>query len=451
MKMTLYKRFSIFLVAGAMAFLASCNKDVADPTPIVPAAPTGQSLADIVNSDASFTILKAAITRASTSTTSSPSLATLLADRTAEFTVFAPTDAAFALLGVTSAAALNAFTPGRLDTLLRSHIVGTKIFSASFSSPLPNTQLPSQFVLAAPSATLPPGLRMSVFPSKNNGVFWANNVPISQVDVTAANGVIHKVGAVLIPPSQALWDRINTDANLTYLKAAIQRADSGVVAASTLQAALLNPAANLTVFAPNDVAFKQALTAQLTIGLIPVVTLQLIPVITQQLIPVITQQLIAAGATPAQAAAQAPILAAQQAPALAAQQAPAIAAQQAAVLASTPAVFSNPALYSVLTPTTVKGLVVYHLLGTRAFSVNLPLTATKIQTLLNTAIPTHPGVTVKATFGATGVTAATVQGAVNPTASNVLINPLPAPAGTSDQHYINGVLHIIDQVLVPQQ
>jgi hypothetical protein len=122
----------------------------------------------------------------------------------------------------------------------------------------------------------------------------------------------------------------------------------------------------------------------------------------------------------------------------------------ATALASSPSVFTNPATASVLTPQTVKGLVVYHLLGSRAFSVNIPTSATSVPTLLNTAIPTHPGVALQATFGATGVTAAMVKGAANATASNVQINPTPAPNGTSDQHYINGVIHIIDQVLRPQ-
>ena len=35
-------------------------------------------------------------------------------------------------------------------------------------------------------------------------------------------------------------------------------------------------------------------------------------------------------------------------------------------------------------------------------------------------------------------------------ASNIAINPTPAPGGTSDQHYLNGVIHKIDQVLRPQ-
>ena len=169
-----------------------------------------------------------------------------------------------------------------------------------------------------------------------------------------------------------------------------------------MAAALQNPAANLTVFAPTDAAFQTVLTAQ------------------------ITQALVLQGVPPATALAQ------------------------ATALASTPAVFTNPALSSVLTPTNVKGLVAYHLLGNRRFSVNFPTTATAIPTLLNSVVVAHPGITIQATFGATGVTVATVKGVANATPSNIQINPTPAPAGTSDQNYINGVLHIINQVLLPQ-
>ncbi|HEY0041269.1 MAG TPA: fasciclin domain-containing protein [Flavisolibacter sp.] len=427
-----------FLVATAFALVTSCNKDVEGPTPIITPQPTGQSLLEVINSDANLTILKAAVARAATNTTFGNSLTTILADKNASYTVFAPTDAAFQsafqFLGIPPAVGVNALRPGQLDTIIRYHIVGGRVNGDTIARRSPNIQLPTQLVLQAPSTAVPPGLRMSVFASRVGTTYFVNNVPVTQADQVVANGIIHKIAAVLLPPSQFLWNRIDTDPNLTYLKAAIQRGDSGVVAASTLMAALQNPAANLTVFAPTDAAFRQVLTQQITGGLIPVVT--------QQLIPVITQQLIAGGATPAQAAAQAP--------ALAAAQAPAIAQTQAAALASTPAVFANPALSSVLTPTNVRGLVAYHLLGNRRFSVNIPATATPIPTLAHSAVPALPLITIQATFGPTGVTAATVKGGANATASNIQINPTPAPAGTSDQNYINGILHIIDQVLRPQ-
>jgi uncharacterized surface protein with fasciclin (FAS1) repeats len=429
MKLNVYKWLKPFVVlTGVVSLLAACNKDNLTPEPIAQPAPASTSIIDALN-DPDFTILKAAVTRAGANLTA------ILSDKAAVYTFFAPANSAFQAIGITSPAAVAAFRPGQLDTLLRYGLIGGQLLTADkIPTSFPNAQEPSSLVLAAPSASLPPGLRMSIFPSKRGTTVWVNNIPVIQADILAGNSVIHKVPVLVAPPSQFLWNRINADPDLTYLKAAIQRADSGAVAASSLQAALLNPAANLTVFAPTDAAFKQILTGQITLALIPIVT--------AQMIPVITQQLIAGGATPEEAAAQAPVIAQQQAPA--------IAQGQAATLAATSDVFQNPALFGALSAQTVKGLVVYHLLGSRAFTVNFPTTAANVPTLLNSALPNHPGVTLQANFGATGVTDATVKGAANTTASNLLINPTPAPAGSSDQLYINGVLHKIDQVLRPQ-
>ena len=105
---------------------------------------------------------------------------------------------------------------------------------------------------------------------------------------------------------------------------------------------------------------------------------------------------------------------------------------------------------SLFPASTVRGIVVYHILGVRAFTPNFPNTETAVPTLLNGAIATHPGVRLMATFSGPFVTAATIKGAANATASNLIINPTPNPAGSSDQHFTNGVLHKIDQVLRPQ-
>jgi uncharacterized surface protein with fasciclin (FAS1) repeats len=420
MKLNISKFFtSTFVAAAAASMLVACNKDVPAAVPITQPTPSGSSITEAVNSDANLSILKAAIARAGTPLTA------LTSDKSGVFTFFAPTNSAFQAIGITSDAMLAAFRPGQLDTILKYHLIGgQKLTSSIISTGFPNMQEPSSFVLAAPSASLPPGLRMPIFPSKRGANLFLNNIPVTQADIDVANGVVHKIAVVAIPPSQYLWNRIDTAADLTYFRAAIVRADSGSTAATSLKAALLNPAANLTAFAPINTAFQQILTAQITQALIPIVTQQII------------QQAIAGGATQDEAAA------------LAAAQAPTVAQGQATALASTPDVFQNPALFGALSAQTVKGLVVYHLLGVRAFTVNFPTTATNVPTLLNSAIPAHPGVGLQATFGQTGVTAATVKGAANASASNILINPLPGR--TSDQNYINGVLHKIDQVLRPQ-
>ena len=389
----IFKAVAVIIITATL--MASCNKSLPEAEPITTTPPSGSSIAELLD-DPDFSILKAAVNRAGKGITG------LLGDKTGVFTFFAPNNAAFQFSGIPSEAAIGFLRSGLLDTILKYHIIGgQKIAAADISTGFSNMYLQSSFVLAPPSASLPPGLRMPIFPSKRGSFAWANNIPVIQADIQAANGVIHKVAAIVAPPSKVLFQRVAADPDLTYLFAAVIRADSGD-AAKTLQSALSNPAANLTVFAPTNLAFQQILTGQITLAL------------------------IAQGLPPATAAAT------------------------ATALASSPTVFQNPALYSALSAQTVKGLVVYHILGTRAFSVNIPVAATNVPTLLNGAIAAHPGVSLKATFGATGVTAATVKGLANPTASNIQINPTPEPNGTSDQHYINGTLHKIDQVLRPQ-
>ncbi|MES1220178.1 MAG: fasciclin domain-containing protein, partial [Bacteroidota bacterium] len=312
--------FSIGIIA---VVISSCNKALPDAEPIVPPTPTGSTILKLLD-DPDFSILKAAVTRAGKGITG------LLGDSTGVFTFFAPNNAALQFSGVPNEAAVAFFRPGQLDTLLKYHIIGgQKIAAADISSDFSNMYLQSSFILMPPSASLPPGVRMPIFPSKRASAAWVNNIPIIQADIQASNGVIHKVAAVVAPPTTVIFSRVATDPDLTYLFAAVQRADSGD-AAKTLQSALSNPVANLTVFAPTNLAFQQILTGQITLAL------------------------IAQGMDPATAQAT------------------------ATALASSPTVFQNPALFSVLTAETVKGLLFYHILGERAFSVNIPATATGV-------------------------------------------------------------------------
>jgi len=250
---------STTFVAGAIAILASCNKDLTKPTPIMQAEPAGKSLTDTIAGDASLAIFRAAINRAATNTTFGPSLSSLFSDRTASFTVFAPTDAAFQLSGIPSVAAVNTLRPGFLDTVLRYHVVGgQRITSAAIPTTFPNIQLPTQLVLAPPSAAIPPGLRMSIFPSRRGNSAWANNIPLTAVDISVANGVIHKTAALVAPPTTTIKGLLAANqAKYSILLAAIQRADSGQVAGlNRLDSAINFAAANLTLFAPNNDAFR---------------------------------------------------------------------------------------------------------------------------------------------------------------------------------------------------
>jgi uncharacterized surface protein with fasciclin (FAS1) repeats len=385
------------------SILASCNKDVPPAVPIEYPQPSGKSMADIINGDTSYSFLKTALTRAG--------MLDALANPSSTYTLFAPKNSAFRNSGIPSTAVINALPLTTLVPLLQYHLVPGQIYSSLNIPPTyPNIQLPTAFVFPAPNTN--PLVRFSTFPSRRDNGLWVNNVPITTPDIAASNGVMHNVLTLVAPPSRSLWDRINTDTvstnnkSLAYLRAALIRADSGVAPTSlaSLIYTLSYPPVNATVFAPTDSAFRATLTGA------------------------IAQALIAQGVPPATALAQ------------------------ATALASTPAVFQNPALFGVLTAQTVKGILVYHVVLNRTFTNNIPTTTTNVQTVLNTVVAAHPGIFITSTFAGPFVSAATVKGIANATASKLYIDktPTPEPGGSSDQHYYNGVLHKIDQVLLPQ-
>src|SRR5690606_4984261 len=91
---------------------------------------------------------------------------------------------------------------------------------------------------------------------------------------------------------------------------------------------------------------------------------------------------------------------------------------------------------------TAAGIMAYHILPARNYAHNFPTTATFIPTALNGVIAAHPGVQVQSTFTGPFATALTVMGVGNGgVASNVT---------GLDRNAENGVVHIIDQVLLPQ-
>ncbi len=411
----------LLAIAAMMFVLSACNKDLEQfATPVV-VTPTGLALGETIASIADDSLYYRLILRGN--------MLSAINTKSNIFTMFVPTNAAMrqfitaasgglipagspeiiyvrfidSTLVVAPPAVLGGLSRVQAASIVSYNMMPQSITTASIPSTFPNFFYPTNLNPTTGTAGFNPLVRLLTFPSTRNGN-WINNIPLTAVNAAAANGIIHTAAAMPAPPQKVLAQRIFVDADMTYLAAAILRADSGVAptTSASLQWVMSNFGPNITVFAPTNLAFQQLLTGQITLAL------------------------IAQGVPPATAAAQ------------------------AAALASTPGVFTNPALANVLTPTTVKGIVVYHLLGNRAFLNNFPTTATSYPTLLNTAVPTHPGVTLSCTFTGPFVTAASVKGAANPTASNILINPTPEPNGTSDQFFVNGTIHKIDQVLRPQ-
>jgi uncharacterized surface protein with fasciclin (FAS1) repeats len=101
------------------------------------------------------------------------------------FTVFAPTDAAFAALPADQLAALLADPTGALATILQFHVVGSAAYSSDIADGLMLTSLEGE---------------MLDFRITDEGIF-VENAQIIVTDILADNGVVHVIDAVMLPVS----------------------------------------------------------------------------------------------------------------------------------------------------------------------------------------------------------------------------------------------------------
>jgi uncharacterized surface protein with fasciclin (FAS1) repeats len=150
------------------------------------------------------------------------------------FTVFAPTDAAFASLPAGVVDALLVDPTGDLAQILLYHVVSGTALSTSLTDGQTIATLQGQTVEVTINA---------------DGVF-INDAQVIVADITATNGVVHVIDAVLLPP--APWPTttvvdviVNSDVHTTL--------EAAVVAAGLVET--LSGTGPFTVFAPTDNAF----------------------------------------------------------------------------------------------------------------------------------------------------------------------------------------------------
>ena len=237
------KRFSfvtLFVLLVASFVLAACAP-AATPMPTEPPAPTATAVPpteapvalDIVDTavaDGRFATLVAAVQAAGL-------VDTLKGE--GPFTVFAPTDDAFAKLPAGTVEDL--LKPENLETLkniLLYHVVAGKVMASDVVTLDGKT---------ADTALADNPLNISV---KDGKVFLNDNVQVIITDVETANGVIHVIDTVLLPPAKQadIVDTAVADGRFTTLVAAVQAA--GLV--DTLKGE-----GPFTVFAPTDDAFAK--------------------------------------------------------------------------------------------------------------------------------------------------------------------------------------------------
>lgn len=229
----------------SVALLAGCNKD--DDNPPVTNANT---VTDLVVRVDDFNTLEAAVVKAGLQSTLSG---------TGPFTVFAPDNAAFTASGITSAT-LNALTADEVRTILLYHTLPGKIVSTA--------------VPAGPNAKVTTASGDSVYVTRNAAGVFVNGIRVAQADIDATNGVIHRIGRVLIPPvGNVVQTAQAPGSGLDSLVKALVRANNAPGGDPALLATL--GSATVTVFAPTNAAFTQLLTLLGTnnIDNIPVATL----------------------------------------------------------------------------------------------------------------------------------------------------------------------------------
>ncbi|MEO6729856.1 MAG: hypothetical protein ABIN01_01475 [Ferruginibacter sp.] len=417
-------RGAYLVILCGIVIITSCNKELEQFAPIAtPIYPTGNGIAATIAANANYSFYNAMITRAG--------LAPSLNDLTKTFTLFATDNAGMKVFvnaasgGAVPLAAPDANFLGFISTLLpvasaqaiiQYNTIGQKFASASFGSAFPNYPLPSQIVLD-PSQ---PFVRMPIFPTKGTPFSYVNNIPITGADITAANGIIIPTFTIVAPlpasPLVTLRTLINADANLTYFKAAIARGDSGQVGISGVGAyglqfdSLMNyPVTNMTVLAPNNAACQTLIFGS------------------------VYGALLAQG----------------------------VPAATASTMATS--ISSSPAGFNALPVATVRGVVAYHILASkntgsfkpdiRAFSVNFPSTPTALgvaTTLVNGSVAAHPGIVAQATFTGPSVTALKFTGLGTFPPGGAPYSGAAANATAWDRMALNGVLHVIDRVLLPQ-
>jgi transforming growth factor-beta-induced protein len=155
---------------------------------------------------------------------------------TGPFTVFAPTDAAFSKLpNGTVEDLLQPENVGKLADILKYHVLGQSVTSADIN----NMTLPAQVVTLSGT-----GLRAIV--DKNGTDVKVNAATVTVADVSSTNGIIHVIDTVLLPPTDIVDTAVS--AGFSTLAAAVTAAD--------LVATLKGPGP-FTVFAPTDAAFSK--------------------------------------------------------------------------------------------------------------------------------------------------------------------------------------------------
>ena len=215
----LLSRVSVIMLLTLISL--GCKKN--DDTVAMP-----QTITDRVQEDGQFSILKAAVVYGGVSD----------ALKAGNLTLFAPTDSAFQASGINIPTIIS-MPKDQVRSLVLYHV----LYGAVQSTQIPTGQKSVEMASKG----------IAFFTNTSNGPIYLNNAKLTRTNIAVANGYIHTINRVLTPSTGSLLTTIQGNANLTFLAAAIKRITTSN---PTLLASLSSTTNNITVFAPNDVAFK---------------------------------------------------------------------------------------------------------------------------------------------------------------------------------------------------
>jgi uncharacterized surface protein with fasciclin (FAS1) repeats len=197
---------------------------------LLPAPPSNTTVVDIIVDSPDHTVLEAAVIAAG-----------LADDLSGEgpFTVFAPTDAAFTtLLETLEVTAEDLLASPDLASILLYHVASGNVMSTDITDGMMVTTLNGQDLTINLTA---------------DGVVINGTAMVTVADLTADNGVVHVIDAVLLP---------ETPQTTTVVDIIVDSPDHTVLEAAVIAAGLaddLSGEGPFTVFAPTDAAFTTLL------------------------------------------------------------------------------------------------------------------------------------------------------------------------------------------------
>ena len=220
--------FRLLLIAASASFLTACWDD----TDVAPAPPP-KNIVQTAQADPQFSILVEAVVAADLAGTLSG---------TGPFTVFAPTNNAFAALlaelNITKEALLA--DKALLTQVLTYHVLPARVLKAGVPAGQAITTV--QGGIFKVDAV---GTDLVITDGRNR------TATITATDITATNGVIHVIDKVILPADKTI---VETAAALPDFSILVEAVEAAGLADA------LSAAGPLTVFAPTNAAFAALLT-----------------------------------------------------------------------------------------------------------------------------------------------------------------------------------------------